>query len=315
MDALLDLNAELQSHVQTIEPSDTMAEAGRKLMLKDYIVMLEHEAGSRTGADIEDVHDMRVATRRLRSALRLLEPYYKSKPIRVFRAQLSKVADALGEVRDLDVLIYDLEKYSKKQEVSLVAAIAVLDGARAEARHDLNRALDKRDYARFVESFRHFLLTPGAKARALDSDTLTPTQVRHILPTLAYEYLGAVRAYDSAIEEGEPTTLHALRIEFKRLRYLLHFFIDVLGTTAGDFLKDLKAIQDHLGRMQDIQVATDRLEDVLPELGDEDAAALSAYLDALNAESEDLSSKFAAVWKKFNGTTTQRKLASALVGL
>jgi CHAD domain-containing protein len=315
MDALLDIHAQLESHVQTITPTDTMAEAGRKLLLKDYIAMLDHEAGSRTGEDIEDVHDMRVATRRMRSALRLLEPYYKSKPIRTFRTQLSKVADALGEVRDLDVLIHDLEKYGDKNELSLAAAIGLLDAERVEARHNLNRALDRRDYARFVEAFRHFLLTPGAKARPVDPDALTPSQVRHLLPTLVYEHLGAVRAYDSAIDEGDPATLHALRIEFKRLRYLVTFFAEVLGATTKDFLKDLKAIQDHLGRLQDIQVATDRLEDLLPHLSDEDAAALSAYLDSLNAESEDLNAQFAAVWKKFNSATTQRKLATALVGL
>lgn len=315
MDAPLQLTTELQSHLQTIAPTDTMAEAGRKLLLKDFIVMLDHEAGSRTGEDIEDVHDMRVATRRMRSALRLLEPYYKSKPIRTFRAQLSKVADALGDVRDLDVLIHDLEKYSAKQEVSLTAAIALLDGARAEARHSLNRTLDRRDYTRFIATFRQFLTTPGAKARTIEPDSLAPSQVRHIVPTLIYEHLGAVRAYDSAIDGGDPTTLHALRIEFKRLRYLVHFFADVLGATSKDFLKDLKAIQDHLGRMQDIQVAADRLEDLLPQLGDEDAAALSAYLDALNAENDELTPKFAAVWKKFNSATTQRKLATALVGL
>jgi CHAD domain-containing protein len=315
MDAPLEASTALQTHVQPIAAIDTMAEAGRKLLLNDFIRMTENEAGSRSGEDIEHVHDMRVSTRRMRSALRLLEPYFKTKPVRVFRGGLKKVADALGAVRDLDVLIEDLQKYGKKQGVSLDASIALLDAQRTDARHDLNRALDRGSYRRFLISFREFLTTPGAKARNVDPEATTPSQVRHIVPALIYEQLGVVRAYDSAIAEGDVETLHALRIEFKRLRYLIHFFIDVMGATASDYLKDLKAIQDHLGRMQDIQVASDRLEELLGDLDDEGAAALTAYLEALDAEVETLTGKFASVWAKFNSSTVQRKLATALLAL
>jgi CHAD domain-containing protein len=292
-----------------------MAEAGRKALLRDFIKMLDHEAGSRSGEDIEDVHDMRVATRRMRSALRTFAPYFKGKAIRSFRASLSKIADALGAVRDLDVLIDDLTKYEKKSGASLQGAIALLDAQRSEARAALHKALDRRDYNRFVIHFGEFLTTPGARARSVDLEALLPTRVRHLLPTLVYEHLGAVRAYETAIDEGEPETLHALRIEFKRLRYLTHFFEEVLGETTASFLKDLKAIQDHLGRMQDIQVASESLEALMSDLDDENAAALTAYLDAINAEADELGESFPAVWKKFNTAATQKKLANALVSL
>jgi CHAD domain-containing protein len=284
-------------------------------LLQDFIKMLEHEAGSRSGDDIEDVHDMRVATRRMRSALRMLDPYYKGKTVRVFRAQLKKIADALGAVRDLDVLIHDLEQFGAARDVSLAGTIALLDAERQDARKRLHRVLDRANYAHFVGDFGTFLTTPGARARSIDGDGPVPSQLRHLLPTLVYEHLGSVRAYDTVVNEGEAETLHALRIEFKRLRYLVHFFSAVLNAGAADFLKELKAIQDHLGRMQDIQVASERLDDLLSELGDEDAAALSASLDALDSESEALAEKFPQVWKRFNSTPIQRKLASALVAL
>jgi CHAD domain-containing protein len=307
--------SELQTFIQPIAPQDTMAEAGRKVLLHDFIKMLEHEAGSRSGEDIEDVHDMRVSTRRMRSALRTFMPYFKGKAIRSFRASLRKIADALGAVRDLDVLIDDLGKFEKKHGGSLQGAIALLDAQRNEARAALHKALDRKGYSRFVVQFGDFLTTPGASARSVDGAGTSPNQVRHILPTLVYEHLGAVRAYDAAIDESDPETLHALRIEFKRLRYLAHFFEEVLGETTASFLKDLKAIQDHLGRMQDIQVASDRLEDLMSDLNDENAAALTAYLEAINAESDELGEKFPAVWKKFNSAATQKKLANALVTL
>ncbi|MCC6614196.1 MAG: CHAD domain-containing protein [Anaerolineae bacterium] len=305
----------LRAADRPIEPHDTMAEAGRKALLRDFIRMLEHEDGSKTGDDIEDVHDMRVATRRMRSALRLLEPYYKSKTVRTFRAQLKKTADALGAVRDLDVMIANLTTYQQANGVPLEATIALLDDRRLEERADLVRILNKDSYRRFVNKFAEFATTPGAGARSIDQDSLAPSQLRHLLPTQVYEHLGAVRAYDGAIAEGDPETLHALRIEFKRLRYLVHFFSEIMGASVDDFLAELKAIQDHLGAMQDIQVATDRLEDLLPDLDDDDADSLRTYLDALNTELETLEAKVPQVWKRFNSTPIQRKLASALVAL
>jgi CHAD domain-containing protein len=306
---------ELRAAVQPVQPHDTMAEAGRKALLRDFIQMLEHDDGSRMGEDIEHVHDMRVATRRMRSALRLLEPYYKGKAVRMFRTQLSKIADALGEVRDLDVLIHNLERFGEKNNADLQATIAHLDAARLEARVGLHRALDRNSYARFMQDFSAFLTTPGARVRNSEAEAHVPNEIRHILPTLVYEHLGVVRAYDAVIEDAEPETLHALRIEFKRLRYLVTFFNEILGSSAKDFVTELKAIQDHLGRMQDIQVAAERLEDVMPDLDDEASAALSAYLDALNTELEDMQAKTPDVWKRFNSVTIQKKLASALVAL
>src|SRR4051812_17496203 len=92
----------LQAQLQPVEPLDTMAEAGRKILLSDLVKMLDHEAGSRSGEDLEDVHDMRVALRRMRSTLRLLADYYKPKTIDPYLVEMRKLAHALGTVRDLD---------------------------------------------------------------------------------------------------------------------------------------------------------------------------------------------------------------------
>jgi CHAD domain-containing protein len=306
----------LHAAVQPVAAHDTMAEAGRKVLLLDLIKMLENEDGSRSGEDIEHVHDMRVSTRRMRSALRLLAPYYKPKTARSFRAQLKKIADALGAVRDLDVLIDDLGAFGSNHQADLSATIALLDSERQQARRRLHRALDRGRYARFVSDFSAFLTTPGSGARSLESDGfVAPSQVRHVLPTLVYEHLGSVRAYDAVIDQAELETLHALRIEFKRLRYLVTFFSDILGTSAKDFITELKAIQDHLGRMNDIHVASERLADLLPDLEDDASAALSAYLDSLDSELEAMRAKFPEVWKRFNSTTIQKKVATALVAL
>jgi len=309
----------LREHITPVLPDDTMSEAARKALLHDLIQMLQHEEGSRTGADIEDVHDMRVATRRVRSVLRLLAPYFKTKTIDHYQRSLRKVARALGRVRDLDVLLEDLHRFAETQpdegNAALQPLFETLNADRDEARKALNTALDKSEYAHFVEAFAQFVSTPGAGAKATDSDGIAPSKAQHVLPVEIYSHLATIRAYDSAIEDAEPAMLHALRIEFKQLRYLLAVFEEILDKPGREFLKELKAIQDHLGRLNDTHVAQERLHDLQTRLDETGATALQRYLDALAAEETTLQASFPGVWKRFNSKTVQRGLASAMAGL
>jgi CHAD domain-containing protein len=309
--------AGLQAQVQPVLPEDTMAEAGRKVLLDQFVKMLHHENGSRSGEDIEDVHDMRVATRRMRSALRLLEDYYKPKLVRVYRRQLRKIARALGAVRDLDVLIADVKQFQTTlgdtQKADIQVVIDRLDEERTHLRNDLVRVLDKGDYRRFVEDFSDFLTKSGAGAKNPNGD-VQPSQVRHVLPALLYSHVGAVRAYDAVLENADDTTLHALRIEFKRLRYAVSLFADVLGNLK-DFVKEVKAMQDHLGRMQDIVTAQAVLNPMVSELSAGQGESLQLYLDKIEAERQQLRQRVGDMWKKFNAKTVQKQLATAVSGL
>lgn len=309
----------LKSAAISVEPQDTMAEAGRKVLLTNFIAMLKQEAGSRTGENIEDVHDMRVAIRRMRSIMRLLEPYFKGKALRPFQTFLRKVARELGAVRDLDVMIQDLTTFEATLDdagkATLQEVIDSLNAEREVARSDLNRFLDKKAYRRFVDEFAIFLTNPGWGVKSLDGNEAAPHQVRHVLPVLINERLAVVRAYDTVIENADRETMHALRVEFKRLRYTVALFEDILGSGVNDFIGDLKAIQDHLGRMNDIVVGSERLETLMDDLDETHAAVIQPYLEQLRAEYEKLTEDFLPVWRRFNTKAVQRKLAVAIAGL
>lgn len=317
------LTESLQAHVQPIDPQDLMSEAGRKALLNDFIKTLSHEAGSRAGEDPEEIHDMRVGMRRMRSTLRLLDAYYKPKAIVPYLTEMRKVAEALGAVRDLDVMIAELQAYQgsldDESKADFQPALDQLDKERAKARKELLRLLDKGAYRRFVKNFSAFLIKPGKGARAVDADDIHPYQVRHLLPELLYQHLAAVRAYDNAIADADAVTLHALRIEFKRLRYAVTIFNDVLGGGINDFIDELKLIQDHLGKVADIRAAKDRLEKVANDLDKDNQAqtiaALQQYVDHLDEEQKTLKEGFAEVWKHFNTKTVQRQLSNAVASL
>lgn len=313
----------LQPQIQPVQPEDTMAEAGRKVLLDQFVKLLHHEDGSRSGEDIEDVHDMRVATRRIRSTLRLLEDYYKPKTMRAYRRQLRRVAKALGNVRDLDVLMEDLHSFQEtldeRHQQDLQAVLDRLEAERTAQRHELIRALDKGDYRRFITDFAAFTTSEVAGAKTTSSDAVNgdvhPTQVRHVLPTLLYSHLGAVRAYNDVLPGADDTTLHALRIELKRLRYSVALFSDVLGASGKDFVKAIKTLQDHLGRMQDIVTAQGILNPMVSTLTDGQAETLQLYLDHIEAEIQTLRQGVDNLWTRFNTKTVQKQLATAVAAL
>ena len=309
----------LRPYDRPLSADEPMAEAGRTVLLRDFITMLAHEAGAQTGADIEDVHEMRVSTRRMRSALRLLEPYFPGKTARKFRLALGEFAAVLGDIRDRDVLLANMTRYlatlPEAAQAELRQIMSVIEAERDTERTDLHKLIGKRRYARFVEQFSEFLTEPAAAMKPHETGPVAPTLVRHILPTVIYEHLGIVRAYDSVIATADAPTLHQLRIEFKRLRYAIGIFEEVLGSGVKGFLKDLKAIQDHLGRMQDIATAHLLLEPVAAKLDAPQLEALNAYFLSIDTELAELMDQFPALWKKFEGKTIQKQLTSAIAVL
>lgn len=309
----------LRRHDRPLSADDPMAEAGRVILLRDFITMLEHEAGAQTGEDIEDVHEMRVSTRRMRSALRLLEPYYTGKTAARFRRDLGEIADVLGDIRDRDVLLDHMNAvmpgFAEDVQAELPRVMQFIEGEREAERDDLHEMIGKRRYARFVERFFAFVTTPGAQAVAFREHAVTPFLVRHVLPTVIYEHLGAVRAYDAVIPTADAPTLHQLRIEFKRLRYSITIFEEVLGNGIKTYLKDLKGMQDYLGRMQDIATAHTLLEPMRSRLDEAQLAALDAYFVQIDGELAGLRTEVPALWAKFEDKAVQKQLTGAVAVL
>lgn len=310
----------LKEQVTEVTANDSMSEAARKSLLKDLIAVLEHEAGSRSGEDIEDVHDMRVATRRMRSVMMLLAAYFRPKTVDRFRKRLKRVATTLGTVRDLDVMIDNLQKFRPSLVVDaqqdLDAAIDLLKQQREKARDRLTATLDKAKYQRLLSDFRTFVTTPNAEALVQDhANGRTPTEARYVLPIEIYSHLALVRAYDAILPEADEPTLHQLRIEIKRLRYLLSVFDDVLNTSGKEFIGELKQLQDHLGVLHDSVVAQQQLGGLKDNLSESQIAALQIYLNTLAGQANSLKEKFPDAWRHFNSRSVQRELANALASL
>ncbi len=254
-----------------LKADDTMAEAARKTFLFHFERMLYHEAGTRQGEDIEALHDMRVATRRMRNAARLFDGYLGSE-MKPFIKGIRRTNRALGAVRDLDVFWKKTEDYldSEKEEdepPDLSQLQEAWSEAHQAAREELLRYLDSKKYRKFKRRFGQYLQSPWPETqpRFTQKGEAVPHRLRHIAPILIYERLANLRAYEGILPGAEVNLerYHRLRIAAKYFRYTLEYFEEVLGPDAKTLISHIKKLQDHLGDLQDAVVASNILRDFL----------------------------------------------------
>ena len=247
-----------------VDDSMSAGEVAFAILRKQFAAMLAHEPGTRLGEDPEELHDMRVATRRMRAALKLFSGALPEQA-GFYRNELKWVAGALGEVRDLDVQIEHLEELSSEAEEDRGAfreVIGALEERRAEARERMLEALDSDRYDRFVSSFGG-MLRRGPEGEEHE-EGVTNEPITAVAPALvSRRYKKWRKAGKGLSDESHPEDYHELRKEGKRLRYALEFLRDVYGEkTMTGLVKPLKELQDGLGRYQDLIVAAELLENV-----------------------------------------------------
>ena len=310
-----------------VEPDDTLSEAGRKVMGYHFAQMVLHEAGTRLGEDIEELHDMRVATRRMRAAFEVFRDAFEPKAVKPHLKGLRATGRALGRVRDLDVFIEKAQHYldtlPQEQRSGLEPLLVLWENERQNGREKMLDHLNSEDFANFKRKFLKFVSTPGAGTRPVFE--ISPPLVQHIVPALIYTRLAAVRAYGPILESATIAQLHSLRIEFKKLRYTLEFFREVLGEEAGELIEEIKNLQDHLGDLNDADVACSILRQFLDEWESrqvytpiserENPEPVVAYLANKHAERYFLTTTFQDVWQGFDQPGMRTKLASAVAVL
>jgi len=292
---------------------DPLSEAGRKVLRMHMLRMLECEAGVRAGLDPEQVHKMRVATRRMRAAWRVFDGAYRPRFARRYVDELRTVATALGGVRDQDV---QLERLSAYREADDAAAGEGLDALAAEwqRRRDVARAalidlLDSEVYDRFTSDYLSFVETAGVGASG--SERVADVAGGRIWR--AYERL---RAHDATLPWADTTALHELRIDGKRLRYAVEFFREVLDLGADRLIADITRLQDHLGNLNDAHISAELTRAWLLESGSaltvEQRAAIGAYVRANEAEVERLTRSFRPLWRTVTGRPFRRRLGAVV---
>ena len=300
---------------------DPLAEAGRKILRFHFARMLDREAGTRSGEDMEDLHRMRVATRRMRAAWRLFGDAYRPRAERRYVRELRAVASSLGAVRDLDVLLENLAAYVATQPAEEGEALQPLAVAwqeqRETARMEMVSMLDSGAYRRFVDDYLAFVETEDAAARPVDATK--PSRVRDTATSRIWGAYEQVRAYDATLAWADVATIHQLRIASKRLRYSLEFFREVLGPESGSLIERVTRLQDHLGLLNDADVAARLAREFLvasaARLPPPTIEAVGRYLGARDRDVARLRRSLPAAWRPLAAESFRRALGRAVSAL
>jgi CHAD domain-containing protein len=239
--------AELDEHA-------TVADVVRGELATSVVRLLRHDAGVRLGEDPEAVHQARVATRRVRSALRtfrdVLDPEWGGS----LRDGLKQVADALGAVRDTEVLRDRLRSREPSlpegDRKGLEELVAMLESTRDEARERLLAAIREETYVDLLDE----LVEAAREPRVLE-DAAGAAAVSELRPALERPWQHLEHAVDEAREDASDASLHAVRIRAKRARYAAEAVSPVFGKPAAGFAEAAARLQDALGEHQDSVVA------------------------------------------------------------
>ena len=241
-----------------VDASMTLAEVAVANIHRYWSDWNRHEPGARLGDDPEELHDLRVAGRRLDAILRQFRSSLPASFVDV-RATLKTVLRALGSVRDLDVALSELESFShklpKSERVSIKPLKQHLVSERSRAHARMLRVLDSIWVQKNLQELTSVLMVPS-----LASQRSSPELALRVAPELVRRRYRKLRrradrlTLDSSMEE-----FHEVRGQVKKLRYALEAVAVIYGKPASEMLRALCRWQEKLGVQQDAAVASVRL--------------------------------------------------------
>jgi CHAD domain-containing protein len=282
-------------------------------------------------SDPEGVHDMRVASRRLRSAIRDFSPYLRKRKLRRVKGDLKSLADALGLVRDEDVAIMALEKLASDAPPEVWAGVGQFADERRRRRERvrarLERVLTEEALAELREDFDGALAGAVKAARKTEDDggKGTGADFRHAGREIILARLAEFQELSQSLYnplKSEP--LHRLRIAAKRLRYAVELFAACWAEGAlTPFAKEIARMQTSLGELHDCDVWVEEIGEALKPTEREAAGAGDAaaeqkrgaafwLLDHFTKERAGHFQDALMRWREWEATGFQARLANIL---
>ncbi len=311
-----------QSKAQVpLEPDLPTHLAMRRIHRQLLDTIRRNEDGLRRDLDSEFLHDFRVAVRRTRSALSQVKGVLPAGPVDHFRKEFAWLGGKTGRLRDLDVYLLKLDDYraSLPEQVAegLGALEELLRGKQKREHRRVARMLGTRRYRRLLSEWETFL-----------ADQETPdTPPGGLAPVAEVARDRILKAHAKVVKKGRAIKtstpdekLHRLRIDCKKLRYLLEFFRDLYEPKdIGKVIGALKGLQDNLGDFNDLSVqqgAMERFAEELKEAGAPAASmlALGGLIANLSHRHHEERRSFQKRFHRFDRRKVRKRLARLLEG-
>jgi CHAD domain-containing protein len=289
-----------------LHPTMRADEATKVILRRLLQVMRQNEAGIIDDIDTEFLHDFRVAVRRTRSALGQIKRVFPAPVTARFQKDFAYLTSITNALRDLDVYLLHKADYQAKLPTPLRSDIeplfAYIQRQRSKAFGTLRRRLRSKTYADIICRWEAFLGQLPEENPAAAKAMRPISQVAR--QRLEKKRRGVLRLGQSLPADANAQQLHALRIECKKLRYLLEFFASLFPETLV-LVKHLKLVQDNLGRFHDLCVQEGSLQDFATHLGasgrqaGKTSSAIDALIRVLDAEKQAVRQAFPEIFSTF----------------
>lgn len=304
-----------------LRPGMSAHAAARHILRQLLAMMRANEAGIKTDADIEFLHEFRVAARRTRSALSQIRNVFPPEDVEYFKSGFQAMGHRTNDLRNLDVFLTIEADYRARlpgdMREDITPLFDYLRSRRAAALAVVITSLESAAYARFIAEWEHFLCRPIGENDP--GNALVPV-IKLARGRLERQYRNILRDGEHALDHPDDEHLHALRIECKKLRYLLEFFAELFPPDEmTPLLKQLKRLQDNLGAVSDLNDQRDYLLSIVEPLeldGTQARRTLVATGFLMSAMALDLQSvraDFAGIFEDF-ASPANRKQFKRLVG-
>ncbi|MBN1663628.1 MAG: CHAD domain-containing protein [Deltaproteobacteria bacterium] len=294
--------------------------AVRKILSYQWQRFQDLLPGVKKDIDSEFVHQARVATRRMRSALRLFQAAVPESTGAYFGAELKWLGALFGSVRDLDVFLLNLPGFQMQMGRFGNGKLRIfenwIDEHRRRPFDDLCDGLNSQRFANFSRRLTRFLQTPlPVKPRA----TMALKKVEDAAPEIILQKFAAV------MEQGHNLSVdpkikqyHLLRIEMKKLRYACEFLAPAYGEALNEFIEKVVSIQDCLGQLQDTvftrQFVDYLYKDWLDRMVKPELIFILGELYQLQAQiAGQCRDRFSGIWAPFMNETSSTILKKALL--
>ncbi|CAN5449894.1 hypothetical protein BH18ACI1_BH18ACI1_07320 [soil metagenome] len=293
--------------------ADALEWAAKVLRVR-FEEVLEKRDAALHSEDIEGVHDMRVATRRLRSALRDFARLMKKKPLKQVKKDLKQIADALGAARDQDVAVVALEKLRKKsRDKQTREGIGKLIEERRSLREQAQIGLIETLAVAMIEDLqRRFNKAIDEATRQKKSARIVSFNEagRDVVGKSLEEFCDLSKNIYAPFTD-EP--LHELRISAKRLRYAIELYTACWGKHIAPFADEVADMQSFLGEVHDADVWLESLSECLRDSKSENENQANIWLLSEFVEKRTKNYRFALkLWSKWKETDFIRRMQTTV---
>jgi inorganic triphosphatase YgiF len=255
------------AHAEPIVLDPTMSvEAALQEIGRACLAHLLHNEAAALAMQPEGVHQMRVAARRVRSAVSAFRKLLPAAGRHRISDELGWFVDILGGARNLDVFATELllpTRAALVHEAGIDDLAAALDRERSAAYQRLERAVQSERYAASMLRVSHWFEARGWRDGSARRSTLLTSPISELAPHLLDRRWRGVRKRSKRFDRLTATRRHKLRITAKKLRYTMELLGSLFNQAdLQDFMKRLKRLQDDLGYANDVRVA----HHILPKL-------------------------------------------------